>query len=587
MQQPPLRILALSALLLITACAPPVAAPNLPSTPTRAPAPTGAASTVGTAAPTSQAAAQPPTGKTITIVIRSEPTDLFGLGPNGMTAAATDVKPIFHDPLVRRDDKGQLLPVLAAEVPSAERGTWRVLPDGGMEMTWKLRPNVTWQDGAPLTSADVAFAFAVRKDSEAARAGNGPGRVEQIQSVETPDPLTAVVRWSSAYYDGAESSALEPLPQHLLEGLDGAALMSSPLMSTEAIGAGPYKLVDWARGSSMTFTRYENHFRGRPQLDQVVVRFIGDPIAQIAAITDGTADVVIPAGVDAASITDIRTRWQGTGNEAFLGLTGRLNVLEVQLRPETSRPRNGFTNLQVRQGFYHALDRQTLAETQTNKIAPPADSWIRPDSTLRRELDTSIPQYPFDIFHGGRLIEFGGWTRDAEGTLANAQTGEPFAFEVWGRPGTDQLATAVAESWTATGARTSVTMIPPARANDGQYEAQRPGMLLSQVPDRLIWERHLHSRQVATPANNWTGANRSGFSKPGVDDLVERLTGTIDPGGQMAFQRQLLYDVLGELPIMPLYWDVVPALVRKGVKALIVPGASTTANIYEWDKDPG
>jgi ABC-type transport system substrate-binding protein len=582
MQRSPLGIITLTVVLLITACTSP-AAPATPSRPAAAPSAATTGSTDGSAAaPTPRATP----GKVLTVVIRNEPTDLFGLGPSGMTAAATEVKPIFHDPLARRDDKGQLHAALATDIPSVERGTWRVLPDGGMEMTWKLRPNVTWQDGAPLTSADVAFAFGVRKDSEAARSGNGPGHVEQIQSVETPDPQTAVVRWSSAYYDGAESSALEPLPKHLLDGLDRAALASSPLLQKDAIGAGPYKLVEWERGSRMTFARFDNYFRGRPPLDQVTVRFIADPNAQIESITDGTADVVIPAGIDAASIPDLRNRWVGTGNETFLGLTGRLNVLEAQLRPDVARPRNGFTNLQVRQGFYHALDRQTLAEGQTNKIAPAADSWIRPDSALRKELENSIPQYPFDVFHAGRLIEFAGWTRDAEGSLANTQTGEPFALEVWGRPGTEKLANAVAEAWTATGARASVTMVPPERANDGQYEAQRPGVLLSQVPDRLIWERHLHSRDVATPANNWSGTNRSGFSKPGVDDIVERLTGTIDPGGQIAYQRQLLFDVMGELPIMPLYWDVAPALVRKGVKALIVPGANTTGNIAEWDKDP-
>ncbi len=522
----------------------------------------------------------------MTIVIRSEPTDLLGLGPNGTTAAAAEVKPIFHDALARRNERGQVQPVLATDLPSVDRGTWRVLPDGGMVMTWTLKPNITWQDGTPFTSADLAFTYALRKDSEAARAGNGPGNIQLISAVDTPDPMTVVVRWSTAYYDAAESSALEPLPRHLLEGLDRSALASSHLLGDEIVGLGPYRLVEWERGSQMTFARHENYFRGRPTMDRVVVRFIADPTAQIAAISEGTADVVIPAGMDPTMVPELKERWFRAGHEALLGLTGRLNLLEPQLRPQVARPRNGFTNVQVRQAFYRSLDRQTLAETLTNKIAPPADSWVRPDDPLRKEIETAIPQYTFDIFQAGRFMEVAGWSRGADGMLANTQTGEPFAFEVWGRPGSETLTTAVAEAWTATGATTSVTIIPPERVNDRQYAAQRPGMLLSQVPDRLVWERHLHSRNVPAAANNWSGANNSGFSNPRVDDLIERLTGTIDPGGQLAYQRQLIFDVMGDLPVMPLYWDVAPAMVRKGVKALIVPGSYTTANVYEWDKDP-
>ncbi len=605
-----LRLTTLAVILLISACAP-AAAPAAPAAPTRVAAPTAAptassgeptavsADSSGdsaaapsapngepTAAPTSQAADSAPTSKVLTVIIRSEPSDLLGLGPSGTTTAAAEVKPIFHDALSRRDERGQVKPLLANDLPSVERGTWRVLPDGGMVMTWNLKPNITWQDGAPFTSADIAFTYAVRKDSEATRAGNGPGHIELISAVETPDPMTVVVRWSSAYYDAAESSALDPLPKHLLDGLDRSALMSSPLVGDQVVGLGPYRLVEWQRGSQMTFTRYDSYFRGRPTMDRVMVRFVADPTDQIAAITDGAADVVIPAGMDPTLVPELKERWFRAGNEALLGLTGRLNLLEPQLRPEAARPRNGFTNLQVRQAFYGSLDRQTLAESITNKIAPPADSWIRPDHPLRKEVETAIPQYPFDIFQAGRLLEFAGWSRGPDGMLANTQTGEPFAFEVWGRPGSDRITSEVADAWTATGAQTSATMIPPERANDRRYEAQRPGLLVSQVPERLVWERHLHSRDVPTPANNWTGANGSGYSNAQIDEMIDRLAGAIDPGGQVAYQRQLLFAVMGDLPIMPLYWDVAPAMVRKGVKALIVPGAYTTANIFDWDKDP-
>jgi hypothetical protein len=71
-----------------------------------------------------------------------------------------------------------------------------------------------------------------------------------------------------------------------------------------------------------------------------------------------------------------------------------------------------------------------------------------------------------------------------------------------------------------------------------------------------------------------------------MDETLDRLLVAIDPGGQVAHQRQLLYDVMGDLPIMPLYWEVVPALVRPNVRGAIVAGPTMTSNIFEWDKIP-
>jgi peptide/nickel transport system substrate-binding protein len=55
-----------------------------------------------------------------------------------------------------------IAPRLAAELATLENGRWQILPDGRMTTTWKLRPNLTWHDGAPLTSDDIAFTLRER-----------------------------------------------------------------------------------------------------------------------------------------------------------------------------------------------------------------------------------------------------------------------------------------------------------------------------------------------------------------------------------------------------------------------------------------
>ncbi|MPZ15032.1 MAG: hypothetical protein GEU73_11515 [Chloroflexi bacterium] len=80
---------------------------------------------------------------------------VIGLGGSGSPAG--EVTPVVHDFLVVENDRFDVVPRLAVERPSVENGTWRVDPDGSMVTTWRIRPNITWHDGQPFTSADVAF----------------------------------------------------------------------------------------------------------------------------------------------------------------------------------------------------------------------------------------------------------------------------------------------------------------------------------------------------------------------------------------------------------------------------------------------
>src|SRR4051794_13145411 len=94
------------------------------------------------------------------------------------------------------DAQGGLQPPPPEAVPTLENGLWRLLPDGTMETTWKLRPNLKWHDGAPLTSADVVFTAQLDQDKELPflRAA----AYSAVDSVEAPDPQTVLVRWKRA-----------------------------------------------------------------------------------------------------------------------------------------------------------------------------------------------------------------------------------------------------------------------------------------------------------------------------------------------------------------------------------------------------
>src|SRR5581483_4048204 len=81
-------------------------------------------------------------------------------------------------------------PRLAQDVPSTDNGEWVVNPDGTMVTTWRIRPNVLWQDGTPFTSADMLFASQVGQDKSQPAFRNDAYNF--ISSIEAPDPSTVV-----------------------------------------------------------------------------------------------------------------------------------------------------------------------------------------------------------------------------------------------------------------------------------------------------------------------------------------------------------------------------------------------------------
>jgi ABC-type transport system substrate-binding protein len=93
----------------------------------------------------------------------------------------------------------------------------------------------------------------------------------------------------------------------------------------------------------------------------------------------------------------------------------------------------------------------------------------------------------------------------------------------------------------------------------------------------------MHSRAIAAPANRWAGRNGGGYSNALADALQDRLVVTIDPNEQLALQRQLLQEMMGQVAFMPLFWDVELALVTKGVTG-DVTAVEMGWNLFTWDK---
>src|SRR5688572_20340254 len=175
----------------------------------------------GTTAPSGQQPAGRPAGERKTIVFGvTGQINAFSLAEVGSGSAGRALTELWLQGLVTSGMHSQAPePRIAAEMPSMDRGTMGVDPDGSMTVTWKLRNDVKWADGAPFTANDFLFGYHVATDQDTPFPSGTLGR--ELRSISAPDDYTLVMVWRRPYYladaIGAPVAGLQPLPRHVLE----------------------------------------------------------------------------------------------------------------------------------------------------------------------------------------------------------------------------------------------------------------------------------------------------------------------------------------------------------------------------------
>lgn len=533
---------------------------------------------------------QPRAPKVLTIAIQSEPKGfLFDYTQQSKGIGGVSQPPsIVHNFLVADDGLGVFLPQIALELPSVSNGTWVLYADGGMETVWRLRPNVRWHDGAPFTADDLVFSGTVCRDPEVPCVVRS--NVKAMASLSALDPLTLIVSWSAPYANADQAEALTPLPRHLMDDLyrsDKVAFALSPRFNTEFVGLGPYRLLRWEPGSHFQFGRFDDYFLGRPPLDEVIVRFLGDTNTMVAAILSGAADVVLPLGVSLEQAIDVKDRWQGSANQVTFGQSLVLYSLYFQLRPDLARPANGMVNPLVRRALYHAVDRGEVIEAGMAGVAPSADSWVGPSDPLRSQLESAVPEYAFDLTRAQSLLTEAGWVRGPDGSLVHQRTGERFEIEISGAPRqeTQRMQSVIRDVFKGAAVQSTIYNFPAQVAADTEARSTRPGVTINGTGAAGFFTSTLHSRNIPGPENRWGGNNWGGYSNARADALLDRLVTTIPSAERLPLQRELLKVTLSDVPIAPLFWNVAPILALEAVKGIPPGGGSAqTWNFFEWDK---
>ena len=428
--------------------------------------------------------------------------------------ASNQVISMLFEGLIGSKPNGELVPRLAQSMPQAS--------SDGTTYTFKLRPNLKWSDGQPLTSDDVLFTFNLMFAPEF-KDVNSPRRsdLEQhVQSITAPDPQTVVFKMKSTWAPFLALHAVrEIMPKHVLGSLAAKAINTADFNSAPSVTSGMFKFVRWDKGQQVVMARNENYFDGPVHLDQYVYKVVPDSVTLVNQLKTGEIDFgpVDPSLWDSLGTVDTLNRIDPFGIPTF-------TFYAYQLDP--SKPAGKlFQDKAVRQALLYALDRQQMADKVYFKQATVADSVEPPISWSH---SNAKPVYTFDKKKAESLLDGAGWTKGADGI--RAKNGVQLKFEMITNQGNKQresLLQIMQQSWKDIGVDATPRLIQFPQlvtqiTNQRTFDVFLVGFNWSQDPD----ESQLFSSTSANPG----GFNGFQFKNAQVDTLLSQAAATLDQG---------------------------------------------------------
>jgi peptide/nickel transport system substrate-binding protein len=539
-----------------------------------------------------QAAIQNAPSKKITAVTATVQLDML---PNNPNSGVDEFRLLVNPGLSVVNDHGDRQAVLAQDVPTLQNGLWQVFPDGRMETTWKLRPDLHWHDGTPFTSADLVFTASLGKDKELSAFGDGA--YDAISEVVAPDPSTVTVRWNRPYVeaDAMFSTRLAlPLPAHILQEparTDKANLLNLPYWTTGYVGTGPYRVKEWVPDNYVILQANDQYTLGRPKITDIELKLIPDPNTVMANVLAGSIDVSL--GSSAVSTIEraiqLRDNWQGGRVSIEFGQNTWVVIWPQFLDPNPPVIRD----LRFRQALLSAIDRQEMVDSLQSGLVPVANSFLSPNQPQYQEIESHVPRYTYDPRRSVQLLDEIGLSRRPDGFYYDA-SGQRVEVEV--RNATVEIvqksAQAVADYWQKVGVASTLVSIPPQRVTEYEYLSTFPSFRLMTLRNDIKALPDYHSSRTRTPANNFQvpgNGNWARYSNPEFDALIDRYFATIPIPERIQVLGQIASQMADQLVGLPMFYGAAPEVISNrmvNVSSGRPTGSLISWNAVAWDLKP-
>ena len=478
----------------------------------------------------------------VTVALSDKFSTLDTLTTTASDAAAERLRSLMFNSLVRKNEKFEYVGELAQEIkPSAD----------GKVITFVLRDGVKFHNGKEFTSADVKYTFDELFKSSSYKSGaffdtvDGQ-KVPHIVSLETPDPKTVVVTLSRASLQNQLLSNFVAIPI-IPEG-------SVSQQASQPIGSGPFRFVNFDQSQNIVeLAGFTDYWEGAPKVYKIRVKTVTDANSLQAELQSGGVDLApLPNNLSPDSLKSLEQnpilqlkQFKGS-NIDYIGL----NTQEPPLN-----------NIKIRQAVAYGINREKIINELLFGQAVIAHSILPEDSWAYN----AAVKYSYDPNRAKQLLQEAGYKN------------EPIKFKYSaGNLAVNQYAQVIQSSLKEIGLNVEIETLDPNTLRSqlalGQFQ-MNTGRWIGGNQDPIFLNDLFTTKKIPNEKTKVSCCNRSRYSNPEVDKLIEQAFNTADRAQAKDFYARAQDIISREVPLFPLWYPANMVVANKRIENIEV-GAS-------------
>ncbi|UZJ39685.1 peptide-binding protein [Prosthecochloris sp. SCSIO W1102] len=468
--------------------------------------------------------------------------------------------------------------------------------DDGKKAVFYLRKDAVWQDGEPLTSEDFKFSYQLYANPEIASTRQhylndllvlDDGSIDFENSVETPDDHTLVLKFNKPMAPAIildHFNDLMPVAKHIFDSIPPEEIRMRAT-ETPIVGAGPFKVKEWARQQKLVLVSNEKSILPHPALISTMSFIIApEYTTRLAMLKSGQLDALISAGginpkdLPELQKTNPEIMIKPVKNRYFDSIVWLTIDGESYRKHEEIKPNLFFGDKKVRQAMTYAIDRQAIIDGFMGpKHAVVVNTSLSPayEAIANRSLDT----YTYDPQKAQLLLKQAGWEPGPDGIMQ--KNGKKFSFTLAaqaGNPRRNYAATIIQQNLREIGIecelRIDEKLIFNKSQNEFLYDAALSGLAAETLPFQLIiWGSDFQNRPF----------NSSAFQHAKLDRVISQLSTPLPENESLLLWQEYQKILHEEQPRTFLYYYDELEGFSKRIKNVEVNLLSTLYNAYEWE----
>jgi peptide/nickel transport system substrate-binding protein len=523
-------------------------------------------------------------GGALKLLLWQAPTLLnphFAVGVKDQEAAR-----VFYEPLAGWDGDGNLVPALAAEVPSTENDG---LKEDGLSVVWKLKRGVKWHDGAPFTADDVVFTWEYARNPQTAAVTVGTYKDIKVEKLDDytvrvmfaePTPF-----WADAFV-GVNGMII---PKHLFADFVGDKSRDAPT-NLKPVGTGPYTFVDFKPGDLLLGKRNADyHLPNRPYFDTLEIKGGGDAVSAARAVLQTAEyDYAWNMQVEDEILVKLESSGQGKvvivpgGSVEFVMLNAADPSVDVDGERSSAKTKHPlFSDSAVREALNLLIDRASVQKFIYGRTAIATANFLNNPERFRSKNTV----FEFNIEKANQILETAGWKKGSDGIRAKDGKQLKFVFQTSINAPRQKNQAVIKQACQKAGIEVELKSVVASvffssdTANPDTYahfycDAQMFTTNMGQ-PDPQRFMNQFLSSEIATKDNKWQGRNSSRWHTQEYDDLYLKAQHELD-----AVKRAAMFIKMNEMVVGDRY--ILPEVYRLRVIAL---KRDMVAPISGWDLD--